>query len=316
MSTSSLSVVTSQLPCLSLKSRQRLCERCQVALAITATSYRDWNKVHDCNCELILIFEAEEEETQDDEEYNTPPPSPTPSLVEETHLVEIIDGLYIALADDEADVRALRTFDDEPFTHVVQVNYVTPPEDMPFSLSDWRREETSRNALVQRLSLFCPASSLRLSPEQTAVGPKELLAARDFLTLALPGGSTKWWPEELRKDERGEPCGEEKYDVSRELDEGEVDGKARYVYLAPDLGLDAILNEEADLLEDENVNVLIVAPTSRAVDVLSVLFCYLAFLEDTTIKRVADMDYFDEVWQNVVLGPWSMQFVELIAKCD
>lgn len=256
--------------------------------------------------------ENENQENQDGQEY-TPSPSPTPSLEEESHLVEIMEGLYIALADDEADVPALRTFDDEPFTHVLQVNSVTLVGDDPLALSTWRREEAPRNALVQRLSLVCPAVSLCCA-EQTVVGPKELRAARDFLSLALPHGSTKWWPEELRKDDRDKQSGHHEHDTQ---DEGEEDEDAQYVFLAPDYGLDDLVSEQSDRVEqDDNVNVLIVAPTSRAVDVLTVLFCYLAFLEDTTPEDLVEMDYCDEVWEEVAFGPWSMMYVDLIARCN
>ena len=311
-------MVASQLPRLPPKSRRPLRERCQIALAIIPISYRDWNRVYDCNCELVLVFEEEEkQEKKHDQEHHAPPPSPTPSLIEECHLVEIMDGLYIALVDDETDLPALRTFDDKPFTHVVQVSYAAPSWDDPLSLSNWRREEAPRNALVQRLGLVCPAVSLRLCAEQTAVGPKELHAAREFLTLSLPHGSTKWWPEELRKDERDERSERVEQDAENEQDDDHDDANVQVVYLAPDSGLDDLLNERSDRVEqDDDVNVLIVAPTSRAVDVLSVLFCYLAFLENTTPDDLADTDYFDQIWDKVTLGRWSMFYVDLIARCD
>ena len=311
-------MVASQLPRLPPKSRRPLRERCQVALAIIPISYRDWNKVYNCNCELVLVFEEveeKEEKEKDDREHHTPPASPSPSLIEESHLVEIMDGLYIALVDYETDVPTLRTFDDKPFTHVVQVSYATPNWDDPLSWSNWRREEAPRNALVQRLGLVCPAVSLCLCAEQTAVGPKELHAAREFLTLALPHGSTKWWPEELRKDYRGQ---QSEQDAGNEHDDDDKDdANVQVVYLAPDRGLDDLLNEQSDRVEqDDDVNVLIVAPTSRAVDVLSVLFCYLSFLENTTPDDLVDTDYFDQIWNKATLGRWSMFYVELIARCD
>ncbi|KAG6375619.1 hypothetical protein JVT61DRAFT_3187 [Boletus reticuloceps] len=314
-------MVAPQTPRLPAKPRQSLRERCQVSLAIIPISYREWNKVYDCNCELVFVFEDEEEEKQkkgkkDDQASRTLTPSPTPSLTEESHLVEIMDGLYIALVDDEADLHALHTFDDEPFTHVVQVSYSTPYWDDPLSLSNWRREEAPRNAPVQRLDLVCPTVSLHLCAEQTAVGPKELHAAREFLSLALPHGSTKWWPEKLRKDASGKWSERDARDVGKEQDDDD-DANVQIVYLAPDCGLDELLNEQSGHVEqDDNVNVLIVAPTSRAVDVLSVLFCYLAFLEDTTPDDLVETDYFDQVWDRVTLGRWSMCYVELIAWCD
>lgn len=335
-------MVASQLPCLPAKARQPLRERCQVALAIIPISYSDWNRVYECNCELVLIFEEEEdekkkkseeveegeeedvEEDEDededekgDQEYHSPPPSPTSLLMEESHLVEIMDGLYIALVDDEANVPALSTFDNKPFSHVVQVNYTTPYGDDPLSPSNWRREEGPRIDLVQRLGLVCPAASLRLCAEKTAVGPKELHAAREFLTLALPHGSTKWWPEELRKDVRGEQSERDAHDTENEQEDEDNDANVQVVYLAPDHGLDDLLNEHSDRLEqDDDVNVLIIAPTGRAADVLSVLFCYLAFLEDATPDDLVDTDYFDQVWDKATLGRWSMFYVELIARCD
>ncbi|KAH0828114.1 hypothetical protein J3R83DRAFT_3785 [Lanmaoa asiatica] len=297
-------MVASQLPRIPPRSSQPLGERRQVALAITPIPYREWNKVHNCNCNLVLVFEDDE----DGQEPHTPP-LPTPSLMEESHLVEIMQGFYIALADDEADVPALRTFDDEPFTHVVQVSYPTPSD------SSWRREEAPRNALVQRLTLVCPAVSHYLCDEKTAVGPEELHAARDFLTLALPYGSTTWWPEELRKDGRpgrGKQSGKGgRVRNAQDEQEDDDDVDAHVVFLAPDHGLDDLIDEQCDRVEqDDDVNVLIVAPTSRAVDVLSILFCYLAFLEED----LAETDSDDEVWEDVPLGPWLM--VDMIARHD
>ncbi|KAF8444957.1 hypothetical protein L210DRAFT_3643133 [Boletus edulis BED1] len=311
-------MVAPQTPRLPAKPRQPLRERCQVALAIIPISYREWNKVYDCNCKLVFVFEDDDEEKQKKGNIPTPTPSPTPSLTEESHLVEIMDGLYIALVDDEADLHALHTFDDEPFTHVVQVSYSTPYWEHPLSLSNWRREEAPRHAPVQRLDLVCPAVSLRLCAEQTAVGPNELHAAREFLSLALPHGSTKWWPEKLRKDALGKWSERDARDVGEEQDNDDDDeANVQIVYLAPDCGLDQLLNEQSGHVEqDDNVNVLIVAPTSRAVDVLSVLFCYLAFLEDTTPDDLVETDYFDQVWDRVTLGRWSMCYVGLIAWCD
>ncbi|KAG8214180.1 hypothetical protein J3R82DRAFT_10969 [Butyriboletus roseoflavus] len=302
-----------QPPCLPQEPRQPLRERCELALAIIPISYREWNTLYEINYGLVLVFEDEKEQ---EEAYYTPPSSPTPSLIEESHLVEIKEGLYIAMVDDEADVSALRTFDDEPFTHVVQVSYVTLPENGPPALSKWRREEAPRNALVQRLNLVCSAISHRHCAEKTAMDFEELKAARDFLTLALPHGNTKWWPEELRKDEQGDQSGRNQHDQQNEQDDDD-DDNIQFAVLAADYGLDDLLNKQNGRVEeDEEVNVLIVAPTGRGADVLAVLFCYLAFLEGTTPKDLVDRDYRDEVWQKVVLEPLSMIYVGLVARHD
>lgn len=304
-------MTASQLSSLFPESRQPLRDRCQVALSIIPISYRDWNRVYDCNCELVLEFEDGREKGQ---EHPPPPPSPTPSLTEECHLVEIMDGLYIALVDDEDDLFGLRTFDDEPFTHVVQVSYILPSWEDP--LLEWRGEESPRNALVQHLELFCPAVFLHSRADYTAVGPKELHAAREFLTLALPHGSTKWWPGELRKG-GGVGQGEKEKDahaVANEQEDSDEEN-VQVVYLAPDFGLDDFLNEQNDrVVQEDKVNVLIVAPTSRAADVLSVLFCYLLFLEDTTTDDLVETDYFDQIWDNVTLRRWCLRYVEMVGK--
>ncbi|KAF8554787.1 hypothetical protein OG21DRAFT_1026843 [Imleria badia] len=300
-------MVTSQFFPLPPKPCQSLRERRQVALSIVPISYRDWNKVYNCNCELVLIFEDEGEK---DQAHSLPPPSPTPSLIEECHLVEIMDGLYIALVDDEDDLPALRTFDSEPFTHVVQVSYILPGWENP--LLDWRGEESPRNDPVQHLELFCPAVFLHMREDQTTVGPKELHAAREFLTLALPYGSTKWWPEELRKDGGAEQGEKDAHSAVNEQD-GDDDANVQVLCLAPDSGLDNLLNEQNDWVgQDDKVNVLIVAPTSRAVDVLSVLFCYLLFLEETTPDDLVETDYFDQVWDNVTFQRWCLRYVEMV----
>ena len=234
-------------------------------------------------------------------------------MIEESHLVEVIEGLYIALVDDEADIPTLCTLDDEPFTHVVQVSYVTPGDNSR-PLLQWR-DKVSRNTLVERLHLFCPASDLQLRSEQAAaVGPAQLKAARDFLALALPYGSTKWWPEELRKDKRDNQSWRNRHEQLNEQDDDDDD--AQFVSLAPDYGLDDLLNKRCDPLEqDDKVNVLIVAPTFRAVDVLTILFCYLTFALDITRKEIVDFNYHDEVWQNVDIEEWSMIYLNLIGEC-
>lgn len=311
-------MVDSQSPRLPPESRRPLRERCRVTLTIVPISYQEWNTVYDTNDELVLVFEDDQEKKGEKDKQKHPPPHRSPSLLEESHLVEVMDGLYIALVDDDANLRALRTFDDEPFTHIVRVSYRTPYRRHPLSVDNWRKKEGSRSAGVQRLDLLCPAISLRLCTDQTALGPNELHAAREFLTLALPYGSTKWWPEELRKfegDKKGEP---EAHYVANEDDNDDDDPDVQVVYLAPDhCELEDLLNGRSDRDEQDNkVNVLIVAPTRRAVDVLSVLFCYLSFLEDTTPDELVETDYFDHVWDNVRLGLWSMSYVELIARCE
>lgn len=284
-------------------------ERCQVSLTITPISYRDWNKVHSCNCELVLVFE--EECNKNDP---TPPPSRksrTRSLAKASHLVEVIPGLHIALVNKQADVPALRTSGGEPFTHIVQVSYGTPIGNAPLAPSYWGREEAPRS-----LGLVCPTPPPRLYADRTVVGPNELHAARDFLSLALPYGSTKWWPEEQRKDGQDEWCGRDKHDAEDAEDEGQ-DADVQFVALAPDYGLDELLLEKGDpdIHDiDEDVNVLIVAPRRRAVDVLSVLFFYLEFLEDSTPKH--SVNYRDRVCKKVRLGPWSPAYLKLMARSN
>ena len=304
------------------ESRRPLRERCQVALAITPISYRDWNRVYDCNCELVLVFEEDDYQRHwDDRDTPTSSPSPTHSLAlaEESHLLEVVHGLYIALVDDEADIPALRTFDDRPFTHVVQVDYTipTPRANDPLVLSNWGREEAPRSALVQRLGQVHPAASLRLCLEQTAVGPCELRAARDFLSLALPHGNTKWSSSALYSGEDGEwgHWNERYAQVGGDVDaDTDANADGQFVVLAPDYGLDEWPQDEplVHVDDDDDVNALIVAPASRAVDVLSVLFCYLAFLADMTPKDLVEAVYFDRNWVDVTLGPWSRGYMELV----
>ena len=303
-------------PCLPKKSptRQPLHERRRVPLAIIPISYREWNTLLNNNYGPDPVIEAttEQDDQEDDHEYYIPPPSPDHAMIEKSRLVEVIEGLYIAMVDDEADLPTMRTFDDEPFTHVVQVSYEMPMDDPP-PLSQWRREEVPRNEPVEHLRLVCPVSDLHLWPEEAVVGPNELKAARDFLALALQYKRSEWWPEELRRDEEDNQSWRNRYG---QQDDDDDDGDdAQFVDLAPDYGLDYSLNGQWNPAEQDRVNVLIVAPTCRAVDVLTILFCYLTFAVDIKPHEIMDLDYCDDVWQKVDIGVWSMIYLHLIGRC-
>ena len=242
-----------------------------------------------------------EEGVDDDDDHRIPPPSPTPSLEVRNHLLEIKEGLYIALADDEASIGVLRTFDLKLFTHLVHVTYATPMGNkLPLITTQ-----------MQRLDITCPAASLHLPADQTAVDSLQLGAARDFLTLVLPHGSAKWWPEEQRRVGK---VGDWR-DGRLAQDEQSMDADTQFVMLAPG-GPDEFQNEqdEPELQADIDINALIVAPTGRPVDVVSILYCYLAFLEGTTADNLTLDGYYDPLWAEVTLGPQTMGQVNLMAR--
>ncbi|KAG2121751.1 hypothetical protein DEU56DRAFT_93120 [Suillus clintonianus] len=65
-----------------------------------------------------------------------------------------------------------------------------------------------------------------------------------------------------------------------------------------------------------NVQLLVVAPADRAVDVMSVVVCYLAFSSgyhaETVMQCIGEEEY-DEVWKGVI-SPEGLDFVERIAR--
>ncbi|KAL4062778.1 hypothetical protein V8B97DRAFT_1877416 [Scleroderma yunnanense] len=113
------------------------------------------------------------------------------SLYDASHLEEILDGLYVAYANDENELAALRTFYDREFSHILQVALVPPIISSPMSvrigqLSGGRSEEMAQGGRqTHKLRLAVPALP-RIGHTQILLSASQLLAARDFLALAMP----------------------------------------------------------------------------------------------------------------------------------
>ena len=110
---------------------------------------------------------------------------------EKSHLEEILDDLYVAYADDEDEIAKLRTFHYRKFSHILRVVPVlcafTEPipgrVDQPAGTVNKEIEQSRRQ--TRTLSLSVPEIP-NVSQTQTLLNPSQLLAARDFIALAMP----------------------------------------------------------------------------------------------------------------------------------
>ena len=110
---------------------------------------------------------------------------------EKSHLEEILDGLYVAYADDEDEIAELRTFHYRKFSHILHVVPVpcvfTEPipgrVDQPAGTVNEEIAQSRRQ--TRTLSLSVPEIP-NVSQTQTLLNPSQLLAARDFIALAMP----------------------------------------------------------------------------------------------------------------------------------
>ncbi|KIK97635.1 hypothetical protein PAXRUDRAFT_135930 [Paxillus rubicundulus Ve08.2h10] len=117
--------------------------------------------------------------------FDTPDAGPSDYLTEKSHLEEIIHGLFVAFADDDFEAAALRTYEHREFSHIVQVTLGPEGE-----VVAGRGEETLRYGIgTQKLRLSCPTE--RSGDGPTVLSSDQLLAARDFLSLAMPYSNYK-----------------------------------------------------------------------------------------------------------------------------
>ncbi|KAH7883354.1 hypothetical protein F5I97DRAFT_232141 [Phlebopus sp. FC_14] len=181
-------------------------------------------------------------------------------LNEKSHMEEIVPGLYVAFADDDFEADALRTFDYTRFSHVVQVMRAR---------NATRRSEEAVDPITGtcKLRLSCPAYGH--DDRHTALKFPQLLAARDFMSLALP---YQKHPSRLRHVSHGD------------------------------------------------VNLLVVAPTARTVDIMSIVVCYLAFISarhaNCVLEYIDEVEEFDETWKGESLTAYGAHFVEYVATHD
>ncbi|KAF9235260.1 hypothetical protein BU15DRAFT_65011 [Melanogaster broomeanus] len=120
-----------------------------------------------------------------EDEVDTPDAGSSMYLSEKSFIEEIIPGLFVAFADDDFKTAALRTYENKQFSHVVQVTLGPANE-----ITADRSEETLRfGADTQKLRLSCPTCGNGAG--HTVLSSDQLLAARDFLSLAMPYTSHK-----------------------------------------------------------------------------------------------------------------------------
>ncbi|KIJ66108.1 hypothetical protein HYDPIDRAFT_44960, partial [Hydnomerulius pinastri MD-312] len=157
---------------------------------------------------------------------------------------EIVRGLFVAFADVDFEAAALRTDENKEFSHVVQVTLL-PEKD----ITGGRTEETLRyGRCTQKLRLSCPTYGTGAG--HTVLSAPQLLAARDFLSLAMPYTNYK---------------------------------------------LPSMPQSHCD------VKLLVVAPTGRTVDAMSIIACYLAFASGkpaaTVMQYINEVEDFDQAWK-------------------
>ncbi|KAF9222427.1 hypothetical protein BS17DRAFT_188305 [Gyrodon lividus] len=183
----------SQSLCFPPKPRLSLRERCRVSLTIQ-TTFNDSTETHARIHQTLGPRKDNIPRRRVRVRAPNPPPDPmspededdisdaVPSdyLTEKSHIEEVVHGLFVAFADDDFEAAALRTYDDQEFTHIVQVT-LGPEKEMTIG----KGEETLRYGIgTQKLRLSCPTYGS--GEGHTLLSSDQLLAARDFLSLALP----------------------------------------------------------------------------------------------------------------------------------
>ncbi|KAI9571587.1 hypothetical protein HD554DRAFT_2311936 [Boletus coccyginus] len=224
--------------------------------------------------------DADDEGGYDDDEEkdkNIPKISPY-DLERKTHIEMMIERLYVAVADNDLEIAALRTRDHKKFTHIVRVVFDPLAHDDNIAPSSWSSEEIYHDGDglgPYELRLACPALTRHYSDGLTALKEKQLLAARNYITDTMPSRNEDW--------------DEEKESLAFSI-----------------------------LDECEDPRVLIVGPTDRSVDVLTVLVCYMAFLTgmsaDNLLLAVKRLPLVHRHWASVILGRGSVDMASAVAK--
>jgi hypothetical protein len=255
-----------------LKPRRSLRERCRVSFTVQTTPF---NESAETQARIYQTLEPRKNNLPRrsvrvraptppiavEDVFDTPDAGPSDYLTEKSHLEEIIHGLFVAFADDDFEATALRTYENKEFSHIVQVT-LGPEEEMVAG----RGEETLRYGIgTQKLRLSCHTDGSGDGP--TVLSADQLLAARDFLSLAMPYTNYK---------------------------------------------LPSMPKSHCD------VKLLVVAPSDRTVDAISIIVCYLAFASGkpaaTVLQYINEVEEFDAVWKGDTLGLDGMDFVEKVAR--
>lgn len=119
---------------------------------------------------------------------SNPPFVPRQSSSEKSHLDLVEDDLYVAYADNADEAAALRTFANHHFTHILQITVVSPGSSRAggsVNTGSWSEELTWSGRELRKLHLAVPALP-QATEKYMLLSPRQLLAARDWITLAMP----------------------------------------------------------------------------------------------------------------------------------
>ncbi|KAN0075495.1 hypothetical protein V8E55_011518 [Tylopilus felleus] len=131
------------------------------------------------------------EEVEEYEDEDTPEVFPY-DLVRKTHTERMTQHLYVALADNDREIAALRTVDREKFNHIVRIVFKPLSRRGNILPSSWSTEEIHRDDGPSELRLTCPGLTLHFGDKLTALTEKQLLAARNYVTQSLPERNDRW----------------------------------------------------------------------------------------------------------------------------
>lgn len=235
----------------------------------TDTTAKKFEKVEECD----------DDDEYDDEDDDVPEVFPY-DLARKTHIEMMIGRLYIAVADNDREIAALRTRHREKFSHIVRVavDPLSPRHDN-ITPSSWASEEIYPNHDNHdngpcELRLTCPALTRHYRDDLTALKEKQLIAARNYIARALPNRNEAWEKEGLEFPFSPAEC--------------------------------------------EDARVLIVAPTDRSVDVMAVVVCYMAFLTGTEADRLLGglkrLTFVNSHWGGDILGKDSLDMAGAVSK--
>ncbi|OAX35529.1 hypothetical protein K503DRAFT_802752 [Rhizopogon vinicolor AM-OR11-026] len=237
------------------RARRPLRERCSIRLTVQ-TSLKQSSRRPVAHC--TNISQVTPPRTHPERTNFIHNDAPFDYLSHRYHLQELLQGLYVALADaDQVDRLCLEA--GVLFSHVLRIE---PVENIATLGS--RNEETMNDVCrAQKLTLKCPRQGR--SNGCTTLSASQLLAGRDYLSLIMPYTSDSF----------------------------------------PKIRTPSF-----------NVKLLIVAPAGCAVDVISVVICYLAFSSghhaETVMEYIEEEEY-DEVWKEG-FSREGLDFVDRIAR--
>ncbi|KAG6377727.1 hypothetical protein JVT61DRAFT_14499 [Boletus reticuloceps] len=142
-----------------------------------------------------MVEESEDSDSHnecDDEDEDNDVPEVFPyDLVHKTHCQRVIRGLYVAVADNDREIAALRTVHRAKFTHIIRVvfNPLSRNNIMP---SSWAVQEIYPDDGPHELRLRCPPLMRHYDGKLTALRENQLLATRNYIARALPHRNDMW----------------------------------------------------------------------------------------------------------------------------